>query len=302
MKTMTALLALLALPAVARAQAITTPDQRGHLRKMTEELLLAAKAREPQAKVDLFLKLGAERTLELQQMQQQGNVLHYDSIGSSYNKLVTKGAAGAVEQGAARGANMEGSLGRYAEATSKHLSVLERVLENAPAAAHKGLLNALEASRHGHEQAILAHQRGKGRFGAGGEGAGKGRGRPGDEEGSGKGGPPPGKGKPDDESESGKPGKGKPEGESGPGKGGPPPGKGKPEGDSGKGGPPPGKGKPEGESGPGKGGPPPGKGKPEGDPGKGGPPPGKGGPPPGKGNENENPPGPPPGKGKGNNK
>src|SRR5262245_20423564 len=152
-KILIALLTAVGLPAAAWAQTgVTTPDQRGHLRKMTEELVLSAKTREPQAKVDLFLKLGAERTRELEVMQGQGKTQHYDSIGSSYDKLVTKGAVGAVEQGAARGANMEASLGRYAEATSKHTAVLQRVLANAPEAARKGLLNALAASQHGHEQ------------------------------------------------------------------------------------------------------------------------------------------------------
>lgn len=278
MKTTLGILAFLAVPAAAEAQTegrvvITTPDQRDHLRKMTEELVRLSRTTDPNAKVDLFLKLGEERSRELERMQEQGKTAHHDSLGRSYDKLVTKGATGAIENGAIRGIDMTAALGRYAQATSKHLAVLQRVLANAPPQARKGLLTALAASQHGHEQAILAHQKGKGKFGAGSPPGRQGGATGVDQPSGGRSGGP-----------------GRPGGD-GPGKGndthGPPPGTGK--------------GQPGGDAGPGKGkdqpGPPPGKGKPEGDvgPGKGK---GPGGPPPGKGKD-EAPPGPPPGKGKG---
>jgi hypothetical protein len=71
MKTILGILAALAFPAAARGQTegrivITTPDQREHLRKMTGELVLSARTRDPNSKVDLFLRLGGERARELE--------------------------------------------------------------------------------------------------------------------------------------------------------------------------------------------------------------------------------------------
>jgi hypothetical protein len=256
-KTTLGILAVLTLPAAVRAQsidggAVRTPDERGHLRKMTEEMIRLSRTKKPDAKADLFARIGEERLRELESMQRKGSYAYSRSLGSSYDRYAVRGFSGAVEMGASRGCDMTGALGRYAEATAKHTAVLERVLASAPEAARKGLLNALEASRHGHEQAIRAHLRGKGKFGAGG-----GADRPGGEDRPG-GGKPGGVGRPGGDEEHGRPsGKGRPGGEDKPGHAGPPPGKGDPEGGSG-----PGKGKPRGPDAPGRGneGPPPGKG------------------------------------------
>ena len=182
MKTMLSLAIVLGFPAATWAQSIsvtTTPDDRDHLRKMTEELIKLAKTKDADAKVDLFLKLGEERTKELEKMQAKGKDTHQDALGKSYDKHVSKGAAGAIENGAAKGKDMTAACGRYAQATGKHLAVLERVLANAPAAARHGLQTAIAASQHGHEMAMLAHQRGKGRCGAGGPPGRQGGGPPG---------------------------------------------------------------------------------------------------------------------------
>jgi hypothetical protein len=323
MKSIVGVLSVLAFPVATWAQAdgrivIHTPDQSGYVKKRTEELIRLSKTKDPNAKTDLYLRLAEERAKELEAMQSKGKTTHHDALGKSYSDHVTRGAGGAIESGAARGQDMTGAVGQYASSTSKHLAVLERVLANAPPAARKGLLNAIEASQHGHQQAMLAHQRGKGRSGAGGghggaEQPGSGRGgrsgRPGDDDGPGRGGPGQGKG---------------PGGEDGPGKGKGPGGN---EGGPGQGKGPGGPAKGPGDDGPGKGkGPVPGQGPGSDDaPGKGNGPgkapgaderPGKGrdkgpgGPPPGKGNQNDqgndNGPGkdkgggsPPPGKGKG---
>ena len=154
MNTKTSILVLLVaalFPTAAWAQDVrlTVPDQRDHLRKMTEELIALSKARDADAKVDLFLKHGEERAKELETMQTQGTTTHHDALGRSYYDHITTGAAGAIENGAAKGKDMSGAVGRCAQATSKHTAVLERVLANAPPAARKGLLNAIAASQHG---------------------------------------------------------------------------------------------------------------------------------------------------------
>src|SRR6266487_514915 len=99
---------LLALPGAVRSQEIrlSVPDDRDHLRKMTEELIKLSQTKGPDAKVDLFLKLGEERTKELQKMQSKGKDTHNSALGKSYDKLVSKGAAGAIENGAAKGKDM----------------------------------------------------------------------------------------------------------------------------------------------------------------------------------------------------
>lgn len=170
MKTTIAALLLLALPAVARTQEIrlAVPGDRDHLRKMTEELIQLSRAKDPDTKIDLFLRLSEERARELARMQEMGRSTHHDALGKSYDTLLKKGAAGAIEGGAARGRDMTGACGRYTQATFQHTAVLERVLAKAPPAARKGLLTALAASQHGQEQAMLAHQRGKGKAGRGG--------------------------------------------------------------------------------------------------------------------------------------
>jgi len=163
-----AVLVCLALPAAARPQEIrlSVPDQPDHLKKMTEELIKLSRTKDPDAKVDLFLKLGEERAKELQKMQEQGKTTHHDALGKSYDKHLKMGAVGAIENGAAKGKDMTGACGRVDQAMSHHVAVLERVLANAPPAARHGLLTALAASQHGREQAMLAHQRGKGKAGS----------------------------------------------------------------------------------------------------------------------------------------
>jgi hypothetical protein len=221
----------LILPAAAWAQDVRLPDQPRHVRKMTEELIALSKARTPDAKVDLFLKQGEERARELEDMQGRGKSSHHDALAAAYHDYIGKGASGAIENGAAKGSDMSGACGRYVEATSKHTAVLERVLANAPEAARKGLLNALAASQHGHQQAMLAHERGKGKAGKGGDqrpadkndGPGKGKDPHGPPPGKSKdGGPEGGKGKGPDAPPGKDPGAGK-----GKSEGGPPPGKGK---------------------------------------------------------------------------
>src|ERR1041384_1969054 len=140
--TMLSLATAMGLSAAAWAQSdgrTVVPDDRDHLRKMTGELIQLARTKDANAKVDLFLKLGEERAKELEKTQADGKSTYYDALGKSYEKHVTKGAGGAIENGAANGKDMSAACGRYAQATSKHAAVLERVLASAPAAARPRL-------------------------------------------------------------------------------------------------------------------------------------------------------------------
>ncbi|MBI3724468.1 hypothetical protein HY251_11020 [bacterium] len=229
----------LVLAAPARAEdaahgSTVTPDERGHLLKRTKETVKLATTKDDAAKVDHLLAAADERIKELAKMDAKGKTSHHDALAQSHSKT-TKGAAGVIENGAAKGKDMTGCVARYAAATAKHLAVLERVLAHCPPQARKGLQNAIEHSEHGHEEAMAAHERGRGRGhgngkgkpGAGGQGeagAGPPKGGPhGPPAGHGEAhGPPPGKGH---GPSTGDDGKGKGDGPKG-GPHGPPPGKG----------------------------------------------------------------------------
>jgi hypothetical protein len=222
-KIVLGLLAAVAFPATTWAQAVATPDRREYLKKMTEELIRSAYARDASAKADLFIRLAEERAKEMERLQEDGRTEHHEALGRSYEKLLTRGAVGSIERAAAQGADLTAAVGRYAEATTRHRAMLERVLAKTPPQARKGLLQALEASRNGHEQAIQAHERGKGKFERR-DPAGGGRRAEENPEKKPEKGPSPDKGTPE------QPGKkpeekGKPEKEKGPG--GPPSGPGK---------------------------------------------------------------------------
>ncbi len=81
---------------------VTTPDQRDHLRKMTDELIRLARTKDHDAKVDLFLRLGEERVRELQEMHGRGKTSNHDALARSYERYLWKGACGAIENGAAK--------------------------------------------------------------------------------------------------------------------------------------------------------------------------------------------------------
>jgi hypothetical protein len=292
MKTrmMLALAVLCAVPASAWAQTQTTtklapPGEKGSVLTKTREMIKLGTTKDPDAKVDLFLSGAEVRRKELEALNAKGVTTHNDALTSSLQKHLD-GAAKTIEQGAAGGRDMTGAVGRYSTATSKHLVVLEGLLSKVPPQARKGILNAIEHSQHGHEEAIAAHQRGqaaaKGNpHGKGNHGGGKpedGQKGPGVDHGTpGNGtpdhhGPPPGKGKGKGKSDEGDGqdsdrGPDADKGKDGDRPHGPPPGNGK----DGKGGPPDDKkhGPPDKQGG-GGGGPPP-------DKGGGGPPPDKGG-------------------------
>src|SRR5437867_6914800 len=121
MKAMLSLGIILVLPVAAWAQTdgrivISTPDDRGHLRKMTEELIALARAKDANTKVDLFLRQGEERAKEIEALQARGMSSYNDALARSYDQHVSRGACGAIENGAFRGTDMMAACGRYEQA------------------------------------------------------------------------------------------------------------------------------------------------------------------------------------------
>jgi len=145
-----------AIAACASDEAQTiTPGEQGHILKLTREMIRLGTAKDSDAKANYFLQAGEERLKELKQMDRQGKTTHFDALAQSYEKNVTQGARGAIESGVAEGKDMSKASQRYEEATAKHLLVLEALLNKVPPQARKGIAHAIEASKHGHEQALL---------------------------------------------------------------------------------------------------------------------------------------------------
>src|SRR5438067_1552741 len=123
MKFLPAFLLGLALPGAAFAQTqdrTTAPGERGHVLKMTREMIKLGTTKDHSAKTDLFLRLADERVRELHAMQDSGKTTHHAALGRSYDLMVTKGAAGAIENGTAGGRDMKTAMERYAEAANRH--------------------------------------------------------------------------------------------------------------------------------------------------------------------------------------
>lgn len=156
--------AVAACPLRAQDHVWTLPDQPGQILKMTRETVRLGNSHDPEERVNLFLASADERVRELREMQAAGRASHNDALERAIEKTLTRGASGAIENGAAQGWDMGGAVDRYVNATAKHFAVLQDVLSKAPPQARKGLERAIEASRHGHEQAIAAHERGRGRW------------------------------------------------------------------------------------------------------------------------------------------
>jgi len=83
---------------------------------------------------------------------------------------VTAAALRQAEEAFERGQDGSPALEAVEHGTAHHLEVLQRVLEQAPPAAHKGLLRAIEASQHGRQRALERHRQVEGWKAAGGKG------------------------------------------------------------------------------------------------------------------------------------
>jgi hypothetical protein len=97
---------------------------------------------------------------ELHAMEDAGKTSHHVALGRSYDLLVTRGAAGTIESGAAGGKDMKGAMERYAESVNRHQETWSRLLNRVPEEQRGAFMRALETSRRGPEDAQRAHQQG----------------------------------------------------------------------------------------------------------------------------------------------
>jgi len=137
------------------------PGEAEHILKMTKEMIQIGTTRDPDQRVDLFLRAAEERVRELRAMD-SGNARPMPrAVGWSYEALVGGGALGAIENGAAKGRDMSAASLRYAEATAKHGETWKRYLESLPPEERSAYDHALDLSQHGREHAQEAQERGR---------------------------------------------------------------------------------------------------------------------------------------------
>jgi hypothetical protein len=138
----------------------TTPDEKGHILKMTREMIKLGTTRDQGSRMELFLKVAHERARELRTLQSRGKSSHQAELGRSYEILMTKGAPGTIEQGAAKGRDMKPAMARYAEMTRRHREEWKEFLSQLPPGERAAFLRAAEAAERAHEHGQEAEERG----------------------------------------------------------------------------------------------------------------------------------------------
>lgn len=155
------MLGILAPPADLAQERPVMPGEAGHILKMTREMVQLGTTRNPDQRVDLFLRAAEERVRELHGIDPVKGSSFPRALGWSYEALVGGGALGAIESGAARGKDMTASSLHYAEATAKHEESLKRLLERIPPEERSAYDHALDLSQHGREHAQEALEHGQ---------------------------------------------------------------------------------------------------------------------------------------------
>ena len=106
-------------------------------------------------KAERYAKLASERVAEAQAVVEKGKPEAAGKALTRYEDQLSKALAKA-ETAKAKGQNIERITEIVATATSKHLTVLEGVLEKVPEAAKEAITRALEKSKNGHITALKA--------------------------------------------------------------------------------------------------------------------------------------------------
>ncbi len=126
------------------------------LKRAIYEPLLLVFAFNPESKAETHLSKASARVAELRNMVEKGRSDLVDDLVSDHSKHIDDAMheADNVQDQRTKLSVWE----HVANVTAKHLAVLKAVLARAPAAAHKGLMNAIEKSQHGHDIALARLQ------------------------------------------------------------------------------------------------------------------------------------------------
>jgi hypothetical protein len=151
----------------ATGSALLLPGDRGHVLKLTREMIELAKTHDPDRRVDLFLAHASERLREREALEgRAGDPRRRTagaSLGRSFDRLLTQGAAGAIECGAAEGRDMSGAVARVRQTAQLHREAWSRVLSGVAPADQADHEWGLRAAEQASERARAAQVAG-GRF------------------------------------------------------------------------------------------------------------------------------------------
>jgi hypothetical protein len=140
------------------------PGESGHILKMTREMVDLARSHDPERRMELFLRQGGERLREREALGSETSTPEKRAValqlGRSYEHLVSRGAGGAVECGAAEGRDMNPAVLRFGEVTRGHHEAWTRVLASLPAEDRPHYDGALRAAGQGHLRAHEARKTG----------------------------------------------------------------------------------------------------------------------------------------------
>ncbi|HEV3028925.1 MAG TPA: hypothetical protein VG457_15205 [Planctomycetota bacterium] len=144
------------------------PGEKGHILKMTREMIELAKTHDSERRMDLFLRHAQERLRERERLQKETPGVEQErlgrELGQSYARLVSTGAAGTIECGAAEGRDMTPAGARYLERTRQDHEGWERVLAVLPPEERSHYEPALQVSGKAPERIREAQEAGQSFF------------------------------------------------------------------------------------------------------------------------------------------
>ncbi|HLY74263.1 MAG TPA: hypothetical protein VKU80_09115 [Planctomycetota bacterium] len=154
-------------PAAQEARPVL-PGERGHILKMTREMIELAKTHDSDRRMDLFIGQAQERLREREHLQKQAPSEERErlgrGLGESYTRLMATGAAGTIECGAAEGRDMNPAGARYIERARQLHEGWTRILATVPPEERAHYDEALLVSGKAPERVREAQEAGKAFF------------------------------------------------------------------------------------------------------------------------------------------
>lgn len=131
----------------------TLPDSPLYFLKTWKRNIQLFFALAPEKKADLELRFANEDVLAIQKLTEKGKYDIAEKLSEKYQKRIQK-VTEKLEEAKQRGKDVEALTEKLTENSLRQQDVLTRVLDKAPEQAKDGLLNAIENSGKGLENAI----------------------------------------------------------------------------------------------------------------------------------------------------
>jgi hypothetical protein len=146
MKRIIPIFMILLLAAAVMAQgAGTTPDSILYGLDRAMESIKLAFTRNNEKRADLHLQNAEERLAEIQQMVQEKKTKYVDMLEEDREASIAE-AQQEITKAAAKGQDTEALSAQVAEMTSKHLEILQSLLDKVPEESKVGIQNAIDKS------------------------------------------------------------------------------------------------------------------------------------------------------------